>query len=63
MSANGRQARNASASATAPIRRGCPPRGGTYHFTEQIRFAIGIVRTDGLGERILTDAYHNEGPT
>src|SRR5262249_15935393 len=27
------------------------------------RFAIGIMRPDGSGERILTEGYHNEGPT
>ena len=34
-------------------------------FTKQTqgRFAIGIMRTDGSGERILTEGYHNEGPT
>ena len=26
-------------------------------------FAIGIMRTDGSGERILTEGFHNEGPT
>ena len=34
-------------------------------FTKQAqgKFAIGIMRTDGSGERILTEGYHNEGPT
>ncbi|TMJ43836.1 MAG: Tol-Pal system protein TolB [Alphaproteobacteria bacterium] len=27
------------------------------------KFAIGIMRADGSGERILTEGYHNEGPT
>ena len=27
------------------------------------RFAIGVMRPDGSGERILTEGYHNEGPT
>src|ERR1700681_3469119 len=41
------------------------PRGDTIAFTKQNqgRFAIGIMRTDGQGERILTEGYHNEGPT
>jgi len=41
------------------------PRGDTIAFTKQYqdRFAIGIMRTDGQGERILTEGYHNEGPT
>ncbi len=41
------------------------PRGDAIAFTKQGggRFAIGIMRPDGSGERILTDGYHNEGPT
>src|SRR2546421_5736802 len=41
------------------------PRGDYIAFTKQAqgRFAIGIMRPDGTGERILTDGYHNEGPT
>jgi TolB protein len=41
------------------------PRGDTIAFTKQSQgsFAIGIMRTDGQGERILTEGYHNEGPT
>jgi len=41
------------------------PRGDTIAFTKQFqdKFAIGIMRTDGQGERILTEGYHNEGPT
>jgi TolB protein len=41
------------------------PRGDYIAFTKQAggRFAIGIMRPDGSGERILTDGYHNEGPT
>jgi TolB protein len=41
------------------------PRGDTIAFTKQSqgKFAIGIMRTDGQGERILTEGYHNEGPT
>jgi TolB protein len=41
------------------------PRGDTIAFTKQAHgnFAIGIMRTDGQGERILTEGYHNEGPT
>jgi TolB protein len=27
------------------------------------RFSIGIMRPDGQGERILTEGFHNEGPT
>ncbi|MBZ0214939.1 MAG: hypothetical protein K8F25_00160, partial [Fimbriimonadaceae bacterium] len=27
------------------------------------RFLIGVMKPDGSGERILTEGYHNEGPT
>jgi TolB protein len=41
------------------------PRGDYIAFTKQLagRFLIGVVRPDGSGERILTEGYHNEGPT
>ena len=41
------------------------PRGDYIAFTKQAqgRFSIGIMRPDGSGERILTEGYHNEGPT
>ena len=41
------------------------PRGDTIAFTRMRkgRFAIGVMRPDGSGERILTEGYHNEGPT
>jgi len=41
------------------------PRGDTIAFTRQSQgsFAIGIMRPDGQGERVLTEGYHNEGPT
>jgi len=41
------------------------PRGDTIAFTKQFqdKFAIGIMRPDGQGERILTEGYHNEGPS
>ena len=41
------------------------PRGDVIAFTKQGggRFAIGVMRTDGSGERILTEGFHNEGPT
>lgn len=41
------------------------PRGDFIAFTKQTAgaFAIGIIRPDGSGERILTEGYHNEGPT
>ena len=41
------------------------PRGDAIAFTKQGggRFAIGLMRPDGSGERMLTEGYHNEGPT
>src|SRR3974390_348833 len=41
------------------------PRGDNIAFTKQYqgKFAIGIMKPDGSGERILTEGYHNEGPT
>jgi TolB protein len=41
------------------------PRGDTIAYTRQYqgKFAIGIMKPDGSGERILTEGFHNEGPT
>ena len=41
------------------------PRGDAIAFTKLGRgsFSIGIMKPDGSGERILTEGYHNEGPT
>lgn len=41
------------------------PRGDLIAFTRQSGsgFAIGVMKPDGSGERILTEGYHNEGPT
>lgn len=41
------------------------PRGDYIAFTKQTSggFGIGIIRPDGSGERLLTEGYHNEGPT
>jgi TolB protein len=41
------------------------PRGDLIAFTKQMggNFLIGVMRPDGSGERILTEGYHNEGPT
>ncbi len=41
------------------------PRGDNIAFTKQLagRFLIGVMRPDGSGERILTEGFHNEGPT
>ena len=58
--------RSASVSARVPIQPRCGRRAATtIAFTKQAedKFAIGIMRADGQGERILTAGYHNEGPT
>lgn len=41
------------------------PRGDYIAFTKQYsgRFLIGVMRPDGSGERVLTEGFHNEGPT
>lgn len=41
------------------------PRGDYIAFTKQVagRFLIGVMRPDGEGERVLTEGFHNEGPT
>jgi len=41
------------------------PRGDYIAFTKLGggKFAIGIMKPDGSGERILTEGFHNEGPT
>jgi TolB protein len=41
------------------------PRGDLIAFTKMTggRFLIGVMKPDGSGERILTEGFHNEGPT
>ena len=41
------------------------PRGDYVAFTKQKggQFAIGVMKPDGSGEKILTEGFHNEGPT
>jgi TolB protein len=41
------------------------PRGDLIAFTRRNagQFAIGVLKPDGSGERILTEGFHNEGPT
>jgi TolB protein len=41
------------------------PRGDLIAFTKQMSgsFLIGVMRPDGAGERVLTEGFHNEGPT
>jgi len=41
------------------------PRGDFIAYTRQAggKFGIGIMKPDGSGERVLTEGFHNEGPT
>ncbi|MCE4224246.1 Tol-Pal system protein TolB [Methylobacterium sp. C25] len=41
------------------------PKGDLIAFTRQRKggFAICVMRPDGSGERVLTEGFHNEGPT
>lgn len=41
------------------------PRGDLIAFTKKLgpQFLIGVIKPDGTGERILTEGFHNEGPT
>ena len=41
------------------------PKGDLIAFTrfKDDQFAIGVMKPDGTGERILTEGFHNEGPT
>jgi TolB protein len=41
------------------------PRGDLIAFTKEqgSHFTIGVMHTDGSGERMITNAYHDEGPT
>jgi TolB protein len=65
MAANGGQAQRISFGDGAYSTPVWSPRGDLIAFTKQAqgRFAIGVMRPDGSGERILTEGYHNEGPT
>jgi TolB protein len=41
------------------------PRGDLIAFTKQTggQFLIGVMKPDGSSERVLTEGFHNEGPT
>jgi TolB protein len=41
------------------------PRGDLIAFTRQYQgqFYVGVIKPDGTGERLITNAYHVEGPT
>ena len=65
MAASGGQARRISfgeGSYSTPV---WSPRGDVIAFTKQAggQFAIGVMNQDGSGERILTEGFHNEGPS
>jgi TolB protein len=65
MSANGQGAKRISfgdGRYSTPV---WSPRGDIIAFTKLGggSFAIGVMKPDGSGERILTEGYHNEGPT
>jgi TolB protein len=65
MAANGGEAQRISFGEGAYSTPVWSPRGDYIAFTKQTesKFAIGIMRADGSGERILTEGFHNEGPT
>jgi TolB protein len=65
MSANGSAPRQITAGDGRYSTPVWSPRGDLIAFTKQIagRFLIGVIQPDGRGERILTEGYHNEGPS
>ncbi len=65
MSASGGQAQRISYGEGRYATPVWSPRGDNIAFTKigAGKFAIGIMRPDGSGERILTEGFHNEGPT
>ena len=65
MNADGRSQRRISSgqgSYSTPV---WSPRGDLIAFTKRVggHFLIGVMKPDGSGERILTEGFHNEGPT
>ena len=65
MDSNGKNVRRISygkGSYSTPV---WSPRGDYIAFTKisKGRFMIGVMFADGSGERIITDGFHNEGPT
>ena len=65
MGADGSNPRRISFGEGAYSQPAWSPRGDLIAFTKQRPggFAIGVMKPDGSGERILTEGYHNEGPT
>ncbi|HZJ12114.1 MAG TPA: Tol-Pal system beta propeller repeat protein TolB [Methyloceanibacter sp.] len=65
MDADGRNQRRISrgqGSYSTPV---WSPRGDLIAFTKMTggQFLIGVMKPDGSGERVLTEGFHNEGPT
>ncbi|MDB5511623.1 MAG: Tol-Pal system beta propeller repeat protein TolB [Enterovirga sp.] len=65
MGADGGAARRVSFGQGAYSQPAWSPRGDLISFTKQTTngFAIGVMKPDGSGERILTEGFHNEGPS
>jgi TolB protein len=65
MSADGSNQHRISSSQGAYSTPVWSPRGDLIAFTKLSggEFLIGVMRPDGSGERILTEGFHNEGPT
>jgi TolB protein len=65
MSASGGQAQRISFGEGLHSTPVWSPRGDYIAFTGQLHggFSIGLLKPDGSGERILTEGFHNEGPT
>ncbi len=65
MGADGSNPRRMSFGEGAYSQPAWSPRGDLIAFTKQRPggFAIGVMRPDGSGERILSEGFHNEGPT
>ena len=65
MSAGGGDAKRISFAAGRYSTPSWSPKGDLIAFTRQKdnQFGIGVMKPDGSGERILTEGFHNEGPT
>jgi TolB protein len=65
MSANGSNQRRISSGGGSYSTPVWSPRGDLIAFTKQAggQFLIGVMKPDGSGERVLTEGFHNEGPT
>ena len=59
---NQRRVSSGSGSYSTPV---WSPRGDLIAFTKRSggQFLIGVMKPDGSGERVLTEGFHNEGPT